>query len=551
MNDTPERLPGVAPESEPTETSGAQTPAAPTWHKLHPLTPVIDGGLVLIIVVGIIIANMRDIFINTFFGEQWDEDFEIPEEADDEMFDLWDFMLADGHWFIALLIVLGIIVLGLGVAWLSWFFHSYQINERAVELKKGVLIKKHRRAPLERIQSVNLQRPLIARIFGLTKIEIQTGGAEGSLNLAYLSHAVAKTVRGQILRTASDVTANPGTPSGRSGGAPDDLGASEARRDDGLTQNFVSEVDRRAHEFVDFDIDADSPESLVQVPHGRLVGSILLSHEAIFVYLAVIAIPILAAILSWGVLAGLIPAIIAFIGLLISRFNRGFNFSISYSPSGIRTGSGLTSTSTDTIPRHRIHAVDISQPIWWRPFGWWRIRLATAGGYNPSSTNTQKLENVVLPVGKREDVLRVLSLIAPTLDTDGDRHWLTDALEGPGTGFTRAGEKSAWVLLFGKSRAGISIAHADTQEAAVRIRRGALTRHLIILPVVRIQSLMLHRPAVHYWLGLASLQLHTVPGPIMANIRGLALEDAQAWWNYLSAITIRVQQGDQKRRLDE
>lgn len=549
MNDTPERLPDGELETKPAEDAGVETPPEPVWHKLHPLTPIIDGGLVLVIVVGVIVANMRDLFINAFFGDRWDEDFEIPEEVDGEAFDLWEYMLSDGHWFIALLIVLGIIVLGLGIAWLNWYFHSYQINERAVELKKGVIIKKHRRAPIERIQSVNLQRPLIARIFGLTKIEIQTGGAEGALNLAYLSHTVAKTVRGQILRTASD--ASTGTAQSAGVIQADSAAHAAGHEAGGLAQDIASEVDRRAKEFVDFDIDAESPESIVQIPHGRLIGSILLSHEAIFVYIAVIAIPIFAATVSWGVLTGLIPAVIAFVGLLISRFNRGFNFSISYSQSGIRTGSGLTSTSTDTIPRHRIHAVDISQPLWWRPFGWWRIRLATAGGFNPSSSNTQKLENVVLPVGKREDVLRVLALIAPTLDTDGDRYWLTDALEGPGTGFTPAGKKSAWVLLFGKSRAGITIAHGDTQEATVRIRRGALTRHLVIMPVVRVQSIMLHRPAVHYWLGLASLQLHTVPGPIMVNVRGLALEDARAWWNYLSATAIRVQQGDQKRHIDE
>ena len=536
MNDTPETIEAQAPEVPERE-----------WLKLHPLTPIIDGGLVLLVIVGVIIANLRDIFINLFVGDRWDNDFETPGQtetpepgADGESWDLGEFLFEDGRWWIALLIVVGIIVLGLGLAWLVWFFHSYQINDRAVEMKKGVFIKRHRRAPLERIQSVNLQRPLIARIFGLTKIEVQTGGADGSLNLAYLAHSQAKLVRAQILRTASDAGDDPTTST---------LAAHTASDVDGYPLGEAQgEIDRRAKEFVDFDIDAETPESLVKVPLGRLVGSIMLSHEAIFVYLAVIAIPIVAAAVSWGVLAGLIPAVIAFIGLLISRFNRGFNFTVSQSSSGIRTGSGLTSTSTDTIPRHRIHAIDVSQPIWWRPFGWWRIRLTTAGGFlaAASSGNQKVLENVVLPVGKREDVLSVLGLLSPTLADPGEHHWLLDALEGPGTGFTGSGQRAGWVLWFGKRRAGISIAHGDTQHAMVRVRRGAVTRHLVLMPLLRTQSIMLARPAVHHRLGLASLTLHTVPGPASVMVRGLSLDDARAWWNYLTATIIRVQHADQK-----
>ena len=543
MSHTPDSTPEVTPDPV-TDGSGEALP----WHKLHPLTPVIDGGLVLIIIVGVIIANLRDIFINAFFGDQWTEDFEVPED-DEEEWDLWSYLLDDGHLVIAILIVLGAILLVLGFAWLSWFFHSYQINDRAVEMRKGVVIKKHRRAPLERIQSVNLQRPLIARVFGLTKIDVQTGGSDGTLHLAYLAHAEAKRVRQQILRTASDVTDAPpgnGTP-GPDGSAP--VGApAEPSEQHTRIGAAADALERRAHEFVDFDIEADEPESVVHVPHGRLVGSILLSHEAMIVYLVVIVMPIIGATVSWAALAGLIPAVIAFIGIMISRFNRGFNFTLSHSPSGIRTGSGLTSTSTDTIPRHRIHAIDISQPIWWRPFGWWRIRLTTAGGVSVASAgNAKALENVVLPVGKRDDVMRVLSLLSPGLADEGEQYWLTDALEGPGTGFTRAGARAGWVLWFGRRRAGISIAHADAQDAMVRIRRGAVSRHLVLMPIVRSQSVMLNRPPVHRWLSLASLTIHTVPGPIFVTVRGLSLDDAQAWWNYLTATIVRAQQADHRR----
>ena len=520
--------------SEAPEPAAAQVAVEPdTWQRLHPLTPIIDGGLVLVIVIGIVIANMRDAFINRFVGSTWSNEY-TPEGE-------W----GEPSWFesniilVVALSVLGLIIIVLGFAWLSWFFHSYQINGSAVEMRKGILFRKHRRAPLDRIQSVNLQRPLIARLFGLTKIQVQTGGSDGEVALAFLSHGVAKDVRQQILRTAAAVSAGKPAP-----------GTEAAKEASGSA--LAEELDRRAQEFVDDDIDYDDENavSLVQVPAGRLVGSIVLSHEAMFLYLAVILLPFLAASLSWYVLTALIPIVIAFAGILISRFNKGFNFSISQSGNGIRTGSGLTSTSTDTIPRHRIHAIDISQPLWWRPFGWWRIRLTTAGSTaaNTGNSNQGVLENVVLPVGKRDDVLAVAGLIAPHLSEPGEQHWVLDALDGPGTGFTKAGPRSAFLLLFGRRRAGISIAHGDTLNATVRIRRGAFTRHLVMLPIARAQSIMLHRPMVHAWLGLATIVLHTVMGPVSAQMRGLARSDAQQWWNYLANTAVRVQRGDEAPR---
>lgn len=514
------------------------------WHKLHPLTPVIDGGLVLLIVIGVIIANLRDAIINRFIGDGW------TSTAEDLLYgNEW---ASEASWvernllLVVTLAVLGVVLIVLGFAWLSWFFHTYQINDSAVEMRKGILFRKHRRAPLDRIQSVNLQRPLIARIFGLTKIQVQTGGSDGELALAYLSNSIAKDVRQQILRTAAIVS------SGGSAASAAAVAGAPVPVEQETPQGIADKLEGRAVEFVDTDIDFndDNAVSLVKVSPGRLVGSIVLSHEAMFLYVAIVLVPILGATFSWYILTGLIPLTLAFVGILIGRFNKGFNFTISQSGNGIRTGSGLTSTSTDTVPRNRIHAMDISQPIWWRPFGWWRIRLTTAGSSAASANNNNQgvLENVVLPVGKREDVLAVIGLIAPHLNNEGEHHWVLDALDGPGTGFTNAGPKAAWLLWFGRKRAGITIAHGDTQDAAVRIRRGAVTRHLVLLPIARAQSIMFHRPAVHAWLGLSKIVLHTVLGPANVSMRGLAQRDAEAWWNYLAATAVRVQNGDETPR---
>lgn len=520
-------LPGD-PEAAPDASA-----SAPEWRKLHPLTPIIDGGVVLLVIVGILIANLRDVIINMFIGDRWGSQWE-SEDYDGEFdeWNLWQTLIEEGLLLWVILGVLGIIVLGLGIAWVSWYFHSFTITQQAVEMKKGVVFKQHRRAPLDRIQSVNLKRPLIARIFGLTSVEVLTAGQGGRLSLSYLTNNDAKQVRQQILRTAQAVA---------EGVATDHRGKAYAQAS--------TELDRRAQDFLDFDIDAEegAEETLVRVPSGRLLGSILLSHESIFFILLILAIPFMAIEFGAITLTGLIPGVIALVGISIARFNRGFNFVLSTTGDGIRTGSGLTSTSTNTVPRHRIHAVDIAQPIGWRPFGWWWIRLTIAGASIPSGSSQSMFESVILPVGKREDVLKVLSLIYPHLDSPAETHWLQDALEGPGTGFTKAGPKSSLLLLLAKKRTGITVAHPGTYEEAIRIRRGAVTRRLVMMPIVRSQSVLLHRPAVHRWLGLASLTLHTVLGPVSVYIRGLSLDDARSWWTYLSRAIVAAQLVDQTR----
>lgn len=521
------------PDATPEHGSEAPVPGA-EWRKLHPLTPIIDGGVVLLVIVGILVANLRDVIINMFIGDRWGSQWE-SENFDEDDFDewnLWQVLVEEGVLIWVILGILGVILLGLGIAWLSWFFHSFTITNQAVEMKKGVVFKQHRRAPLDRIQSVNLKRSLIARIFGLTSVEVLTAGQGGRLNLSYLTNNDAKQVRQQILRTAQDAA---------DGTATDYRGRSYGEAS--------TELDRRAQDFLDFDIDAEegTKETLVRVPSGRLLGSILLSHESIFFILLILAIPFMAIEFGAITLTGLIPGVIALVGISIARFNRGFNFVLSATSDGIRTGSGLTSTSTNTIPGHRIHAVDISQPIGWRPFGWWWIRLTIAGASIPSGSSQSMFESVILPVGKREDVLKVLALIYPHLDTPAENHWLLDALEGPGTGFTKAGAKSSLLLLFARKRTGITVAHPGTYEEAVRIRRGAVTRKLVMMSVVRTQSVLLHRPAVHRWLGLASLTLHTVLGPVSVYMRGLALEDARKWWEYLSRSIVEAQLVDQTR----
>lgn len=536
-------------------------PAAPEvidWRRMHPLTPLLQGGLALVVILGIIIANLRDRFIDLFIGDsQWTSTGEG---------DVIALIVDEGLVLIALGAVAVLILLIVVFSWLSWRFHSYRISEDAVEARKGLLFRQHRRAPLDRIQSVNLQRPLLARVLGLTKIEVQTGGQGGKVELAYLSHADAKTVRRQILRSAAHsrglaptAMLDPGEP-GTEGSASEAEGAPHPLTSTTSgSASALDGLDHRAREFIDDDIDPEAHSSgrLVTVPVGRLLGSIMLGWDVVIAVVLIIVVPILAMIWSWALLAGLLPLILVLIGVAFGQFNKGFRFTLSRASDEVRTGSGLTATTTETIPLGRIHTVEVLQPLLWRPLGWWKVRINTAG-HSLAQGGQNAARNVVLPVGFEDDALRVIETILPGSsdqgsggqDDSGQDHTeaLRDGLVGPAHGYLGAGPRAGWVLWWGRRRAGIEVTSGE--HATVRIRRGALTRSFVVMPVVRAQSIQLRRPLVHRMIGLASLRAHTVLGPIGVEMRGIELGQAQHMFDQLADTVVRVQSGEADRRTE-
>ncbi|WP_241490526.1 PH domain-containing protein [Leucobacter chromiiresistens] len=529
----------------------AQLPGASDaegWRRMHPLSPLLRGGLALIVIAGIIIANFRDHFVQFFFANNLENgDASVDVSGDRDLVDVYEFLVAEG----LLLVVLGGILLVLLLivlfSWLAWRFATYRITDTAVEVRGGIVFRSHRRAPLERIQSVNLQRSLLARALGLTKIEIVTAGQGGKVELSFLGHRDAKTVREQILQVSG---------SRRRGGQPrsvaDVAGAAPVGLDGSVYTTAGDGLTARAQDFIDSDIDprALEAQTLVKVPVGRLAASIALSWESVVLVIMIVGIVIGGAVLEAFLILGVVPLLIVMAGIMFGQFNKGFNFALSRTDDAVRTGSGLTSTITESIPFGRIHAVEARQPLLWRPLGWWKVRITTAG-HSVAQGGQNATQNVVLPVGREHDVLRVIETLLPGTGDEADEiETLRDGLIGPAAGYVRGGRRSGAVLLWGRRRAGLALADTGGDDATLRIRRGVLTRSLSIMPIVRAQSIQLRRPLVHRMLGLASISAHTVLGPVRMEMRGLELGTAREVFDALAALILRVQGAEAQRILD-
>ena len=545
-----------------TEALDARLPGtadAEGWRRLHPLSPLLRGGLALIVVAGIVITNFRDRFVELVFAGQLWESGDLEGVIDEQ--DMFAFLAERGLLLVALGAVLGLVAVIIGFSWIAWRFSTYRITDEAVEARHGVVFRTHRRAPLERIQSVNLQRPLLARALGLTKIEVLTAGQGGKVELSYLGHRDAKTVREQIIRRAARKRDGSRTVDGEIA-APAPVGY------DGSVYDAASgRLVERAQDFVDADVDPEAIQgnTLVRVPVGRLLAGIALSWEAVITVALVIGVAVWSAVAEPRILFGLIPLFIIMASILFTQFNKGFNFTLSRSRDSVRTGAGLTATATESIPFGRIHAVEARQPLLWRPLGWWKVRI-TIAGHSVAQGGQNGSQNVVLPVGPEEDVLRVIDTLLPGVgDDDREIASLRDGLSGAAEGYLAAGPRSAWVLLWGRRRAGLRIEGADgpagsapalgapapaaeEERATLRIRRGALTRSFVVMPIVRAQSVQFRRPLLHRLLGLASIQAHTVLGPVRVEMRGIELSRARLAFDELAAAVLRIQGAEAARR---
>ncbi|QHC69452.1 PH domain-containing protein [Rathayibacter sp. VKM Ac-2801] len=478
------------------------------WHRLHPATPVLKGGIGLLVVLGIVITNLRERLVELFLPGP--EGFESGDPVDE--------LLRRGLVGWALLAV----AVGLAVAvfafWLSWRMHTFRITDEVVEVRSGVLFRTNRRARLDRIQGIAVQRPLFARLFGAAKLEVSVAGQDANVQLSYLGSRLVDALRRDILRLASGVREREAT---ADGAAP--------------AGGFLA---RRLEEFGEPQDDAP-PESVVSIPPGRLLGSLVFSGFTLFLAASAVAVVFVAVYGSPYVLFAILPGLIGSGSYYVRQFVRSLRYSIAATPDGVRVGYGVLSTSSDTIPPGRIHAVEITQPLLWRPFGWWQVRIDRAGHAASRGANGEP-NTTILPVGDLAAVERVLGLLLPGPAEGAESTPVGDALRHrDAAGFTRAPRSAVWLRPFSFRRTGYRL----TDEVAI-LRSGAVWRRVAVVPLARMQSVGVQQGPLQRLLGLASARVHTVAGPVTPLVPVMSAADGLAFFESLATAGVRAADRD-------
>ncbi|MFT4220971.1 MAG: PH domain-containing protein [Microbacterium sp.] len=542
------------PVPEPVEgrpIAGARSPLADgEWHRLHPLTPLFRGGLVLLVVLGIVISNLRERLLE-FFMPMFVPEFEYDGEMPGDPF---DYVLEHNLLLIALLVVLAVVLVLIGAFYVSWRFHTFRITGEVVEVRTGVLFRQHRRAPLDRVQGVNLTRQMVARLCGMAQLEVVGAGLDSNVKLEYLSTATAEAVRADILRLASGrrlaaeaARGGPSTSSGAgAGGSGAGAGGSGAGRpktggmaaaasvvSDGITGLIVGAEDPIAE-----------PDSVVRIPVGRLVASHLLSSTAL-VLIGIIVAAVLGAVFAtpW-VLFSLVPTFIGFAAYWVRSIARSLRYSIAPTPNGVRVTFGLFTTITEILPPGRVHAVQISQPLLWRPAGWWTVHINRLSGRSSSDGQSDQFSGV-LPVGTLDDVARVLRLLLPGLPADQWQSVLADGAQGPRTDdpYTNTPPRARILRLLTWRRNGFLVS-----PDALFLRQGIVRRALGIFPLARLQSIGLEQGPLERALGVARARAHTIAGPVSGRLGAIDRDAALRLFDTVEANAIAAASVDRSHR---
>jgi putative membrane protein len=410
-------------------TGPAPRQADSDFRRLHPLTPLLRGWKVFAAAVAIATQQL--------YGE--------------------------AHLGWLLLGIAASIPLGAAYGVVSWRTTRFRIDSEDLRLETGVLFRRSRRVRLDRLQAVDVVRPLIARALGLAELRLEVaGGSSSEAPLAYLSEPAAQQLRAELLARAA-----------------------------GLHHDTP-----------------EAPESvLVKVPLARLVEGQVRSVGLIVAIIAAFVLVVSAAVTGqWSILGFAVPAAIGIVPAVVRSVIVHFDFTVAESPDGLRLRHGLLETRAQTVPPGRVQAVRIIEPLLWRSKGWCRVEVNVAGYVGSEG---QARANVLLPVAPREEAFAVLSRVLPDVDVRSVKTY----------GVPRRARWCDPVSWRGNA--------AGADDKVFIARRGRFRRETDVVPHERVQSARLTQGPLQRRLGLATVHLDTSPGPVHPTAHHRDAKDAR------------------------
>jgi len=156
------------------------SPPGTEWRRLHPLTPLVRFGRLILAVALITVP---------YLGST-----RSPRGRFELLYPV--------------VIWAGLIGLGSVSAIVSWAVTRWRIDGGDLRIETGFIRKQSIRIPLARIQAVDIVAPLIARVLGLAEVRVVSAGRGGEHGrLAYLTAQEAPQVRARLLALAHGLAA--------------------------------------------------------------------------------------------------------------------------------------------------------------------------------------------------------------------------------------------------------------------------------------------------------------------------------------------------------
>jgi putative membrane protein len=308
------------------------------WARLHPLSPIIRAGRATVGLGTVVIANGA-----VQHRPSWIDAVVIAAAA-----------------------VAGVVY---------WRVTKWRVHGGELQIDTGLFRRQQVRVPLTRIQGIDLVRPLLARMLGVSELRLVLAGHDTDrARLAYLSEDHATAVRAQLLALAH-----------------------------GLADDTPEPAER----------------PILAVRGGQILVAHLLSFRFVFglvlVGAAIAGVILLPPKAAGGLLTSMVAITFGDLVVTWRAISSEWEFHIAEAPDGLRLRSGLLQTRAETIPHGRVQAVRWVEPLWWRPFGWVRLEIDVARRRNADRGERESggSSRALLPVGSREEARWLLSRVLP------------------------------------------------------------------------------------------------------------------------------------------
>ena len=350
------------------------------------------------------------------------------------------------------------------VSGLWWRRMGYRLGAEELSLRRGLLSVQLRTARYDRTQAVDVVEPVIARLFRLAAVRVETAGGQSSvIEIAYLKKADAEALRDDILA--------------RVHGAP------------------ISQTETPAEESA-AEL-AEEPALVPEIPIARSLIAAALRTSTLFLagFLILVVVTRLPLSTALPILVGALPN-------AWNVLDSSWRYTARTDGEVLNITYGLADRRRQSIRLDRIHAVQITQPFLWRPLGWYEVRVSVAG-YGASASGKASGSTRILPVGTLAQARQFLPAdAAPTYASPARAKWVSPL-----------DYRQQTVALTGDY---------------VIVRNGRLNRRIKAIHTSHIQELTYRRGPISQALGLATVGLDLVQGPVRMDARNLTLADAAA-----------------------
>lgn len=376
---------------------------------------------------------------------------------------------------IVLGVVLAVVLFNLIWGLVEWRTTTFIADDDEFRIERDFLSRDSSRIAYTKIQSVDIERSLPARLLGLSSVTIDVGGAGGK-KLEFLAKERAEILRDQLLARMQRQADAPVSPHG---------------------EPVALEP-----------IPGPPPRhTIVMMKAGTLLTGVFISSFLPWLVAGLVALVVMLSFGEGFTIASLGIGVFAFGGYLWTQIANNWKFHLDKVPDGLHMTRGLFTTTSQSLKADRIQAVSIHQDYLQRLTGLYRMRvtvLGLGGGENDQTSGT------VLPYGTIEDVRLVLAAFWPGIDLDAIQ-------------LHNQPDRARWLTPLGFRRHQWGV-DAETVVA----HHGWLDHTISLVPHRRMQSIAISQGPLQRRLNLAQVALHTTDGPVTLRLYHLdALEARQ------------------------